>query len=578
MKDVLPSPSFQRGPARFWWVLPSALLVGCGLSPVSSSSSSASASVVMEAARPGPLQQCEALATAFSFAATKLASAASTPAGALSVGGAPVAEHCLVRGAMNERLGVDGLAYAIGFEMRLPRQWNGRFWYQANGGIDGSVVPATGQAGGGPVTSALSQGFAVISSDAGHDNRVTRGPGFGLDPQARLDYGYNAVAALTPMAKALIAQAYGRPPDRSYIGGCSNGGRHAMVAAARHPEMFDGYLVGSPGYRLPLAAVANIYGAQQYKRVATDPKDLSTAFTQAERQTVVNAVLGKCDRLDGARDGLIQDTNACAAAFDLARDVPTCTGARDGTCLSAEQKTAIGAIFRGATTRNGQPFYASFPFDAGLASADVASWEFNAPLTRDSGAVGFIFSTPPQDPKTFQAQDFVLTGDVDAMLASVQARGGVYTQSAMEFMTPPNDSNLSKLRARGARMLVYHGVSDAIFSVNDTEAWYRRVQARDGAQTADHARFFRVPGMGHCRDGASTDQFDAISPLVRWVEQGQAPERIEARARGAGNPGGVNKELPADWAPDRTRPLCPYPTVARYQGGDMEKASSFRCQ
>jgi pimeloyl-ACP methyl ester carboxylesterase len=532
----------------------------------------------MEAARPGPLNQCEALAGMFSFAGTRLISAVRAPAGALSVGGVPVAEHCLVQGAMNERVGIDGLAYAIGFEMRLPRQWNGRFWYQANGGIDGSVVPAIGQLGGGPLTSALSQGFAVISSDAGHDNRVTRGPGFGLDPQARLDYGYNAVAALTPMAKALIAQAYGRPPDRSYIGGCSNGGRHAMVAAARHPEMFDGYLVGSPGYRLPLAAVANIFGAQQYKRVATDPKDLSTAFTQAERQTVVNAVLGKCDRLDGARDGMIQDTNACAAAFDLARDVPTCQGARDGSCLSAEQKAAIGPIFRGATTKNGKPFYASFPFDAGLASADVASWEFSAPLTRDSGAVGFIFATPPHDPKTFKAPDFVLESDVDAMLASVQARGGVYTESAMDFMTPPNDSDLSKLQARGARMLVYHGVSDAIFSVNDTEAWYRRVLQRSGEKTADHARFFRVPGMAHCRDGLSTDQFDAISPLVRWVEQGQAPERIDASARGAGNPGGVNKELPADWAPDRTRPLCPYPTVARYQGGDVEKASSFRCQ
>ena len=238
-------------------------------------------------ARAGALQQCEALAGSFSYASTRIASATAEAAGPVGGSGPALGAHCLVKGAMNERTGAGGIAYAVGFEMRLPREWNGRFWYQGNGGIDGSVVPAIGGMGGGPVTSALGQGFAVISSDAGHDNRLTKGPQFGLDPQSRLDYGYQAVGTLTPMAKALITMAYGRGPDTSYIGGCSNGGRHALVAAARHPQMFDGYLVGAPGYRLPLAAVANIYGAQQYKTVATDPKDLSTAFTLAERRTVV---------------------------------------------------------------------------------------------------------------------------------------------------------------------------------------------------------------------------------------------------------------------------------------------------
>lgn len=126
---------------------------------------------------------------------------------------------------MHERKGGDGRDYAIAFEMRLPLAWNGRFYYQGNGGLDGAVVPALGALGGGPLTGALAQGFAVISSDAGHTGPQT--PFFGLEAQARLDYGYQAVAKLTPMAKALIAAAYGRGPDRSYIGGCSNGGRHA---------------------------------------------------------------------------------------------------------------------------------------------------------------------------------------------------------------------------------------------------------------------------------------------------------------------------------------------------------------
>lgn len=367
--------------------LAAALVAGCAaLSPPVAK---------VAAAQPGSLRQCEALAGGFAHPGTRIASAAVQPDGALQLGGAPLAEHCLVKGAMNERSGAGGVAYAVGFEMRLPRAWNGRFWYQANGGIDGSVVPATGELGGGPVTSALAQGFAVISSDAGHDNRLTRGPGFGLDPQARLDYGYRAVGTLTPMAKALIAGAYGRGPDTSYIGGCSNGGRHALVATTRYADQFDGYVAGSPGYRLPLAAVANIFGAQQYQRVATDPKDLSTAFTLQERQTVVDAVLARCDALDGVRDGMVQAGDACAAAFSLDRDVPTCSGERNGRCLSTAQKSAIGAIFRGATTRDGKPFYASFPYDAGLATEDFAQWEFQAPLQRDSGAVGLIFGTPP---------------------------------------------------------------------------------------------------------------------------------------------------------------------------------------
>jgi feruloyl esterase len=138
---------------------------------------------------------------------------------------------------MNERIGVDGKPYAIGFEMRLPTAWNGRFFYQANGGLDGFVTPAYGDIlGGAPDSNGLLKGFAVISSDAGHAfDRTTPigGATFGLDPQARLDYGYNAVAQLTPMAKALIAAYYGKGPDRSYFVGTSNGGRHGFVTAQR---------------------------------------------------------------------------------------------------------------------------------------------------------------------------------------------------------------------------------------------------------------------------------------------------------------------------------------------------------
>ena len=273
----------------------------------------------LAAANPGALSDCAALSGKLSLANTTISSVAEVAAGVLTVAGSPVAAHCLVKGSMYSRTSaVDGRTYAIGFEMRLPLKWNGRFFYQANGGIDGFVAAATGAVNGGPgLDHPLNQGFAVLSSDAGHDGAL--GPFFGIDPQARLDYGYQAAAKLTPMAKSLIQTAYGRPPDRSYFGGCSNGGRHTLVAASRLAEQYDGFLAGAPGYNLPKAAIANIAGAQAYVTLATR-SDLETGFTAAERTLVANAVLAKCDALDGATDGLVQDTTTCQAAFDLGRE------------------------------------------------------------------------------------------------------------------------------------------------------------------------------------------------------------------------------------------------------------------
>ena len=207
------------------------------------------------------------------------------------------------------------------------------------------------------------------------------GPNFGVDPQARLDYGYQAVEKLTPMAKSALQTAYGKSPDRSYFGGCSNGGRHTMVAAARFADQYDGYLAGAPGYNLPKAAIANIFGAQRYATVATNPADLATAFTPAERTTVANAVLARCDALDGATDGLVQDTNACQAAFSLTRDVPTCSG-------GARRQLPVGMRRRRRLRRSSAapppaPALRSTPASPttpAWRSGGIPFWEFIAPL------------------------------------------------------------------------------------------------------------------------------------------------------------------------------------------------------
>jgi pimeloyl-ACP methyl ester carboxylesterase len=530
--------------------------------------------------------QCDTLAASLQYPNTVFTSSASVATGELQLAGQDIPAHCVLTGKMYERVSpIDGQTYAIGFEMRLPLDWNRRFYYQGNGGMDGTVVPATGDtSGGGPLTSALLQGFAVISSDAGHN--ALQNPTFGIDPQARLDYGYQAVGKLTPMAKSVLRSAYGHKPVYSYIGGCSNGGRHAMVAASRYADQYDGYLVGSPGLDLPEAAVSSIYGAQQYAPLAGGAvipegpfaglPDLSAAFNPAEAALLSAKVLERCDELDGVADGLVQDGVACQSAFDLERDVPTCSGPRDGTCLTAAQKVAIGNAFSGGTTSTGTPIYSSFPFDSGHASSGSQFWDFISPLILDSGAVAFIFGTPPADPFTFVPPLFALMGNIDQLDASIFATNATYTEASQSFMVPPDPSNLNGLRKHGGRMLVYHGMSDPIFSAEHTRAWFESLDRRRIAQKV--ARLYLVPGMNHCSGGPATDQFDLLTPLVRWVEQGEAPRQIIASARGPSNPGGFNFEVPPDWSPDRTRPLCPYPRVAEYRGGDVESAESFTCR
>ena len=535
----------------------------------------------LSAATGAPLQgTCDAL-LGFSFPNTVISTATAAASGSLKVAGKDVGAHCVVTGKMNERVSpVDGQTYAVGFQMRLPLDWNGRYLYQGNGGTDGSVANATGAVGsGGPLTNALYRGFAVISSDAGHNS--SQNPMFGMDPQARIDYRYGAVQKLTPMAKALIKAAYGKGPDRSYVGGTSNGGRHAMVTAARLPQEYDGVLANSPGFDLPKAAAAQLYTAQQFRKVATDELDLSTGFTVAERQLVAQKILDRCDALDGVADGLVQDVEACRTAFNIFDHVPTCSGARDGTCLSAAQKTAIDMMYAGPVNSRGERLYATQPYDPGLAGSGWAGWKFSNSVgaSRDPVVVGIIFQVPPDPTVVSNTRAFAFNYNFDVDYPKLFQTNATYAESAWSFMTPPNQTRLDALRDRGAKMIVVQGVSDGVFSIDDTKRWYDELDAQNKGKAADFARFFRVPGMNHSSGGISTDQYDALEALVNWVENGIAPDRIIASARGVGNSGGANGEVPAAWAADRTRPLCPYPLIARYNGsGDSERAENFSCK
>ena len=572
-------------------VIAVSLLGGCATNMAGEASSSRTAAMGAVAK-----QSCSELAAQFSYPNLKITSVELVATGSVKRPGIvdTIPEHCVIKGALNERVSpVDGKKYAIGFEMRLPTQWNGRFFYQANGGLDGILHPAFGDIlGGGPRSNGLTKGFAVISSDAGHAlERNTPGIGggvFGLDPQARLDYGYNAVAQLTPMAKSVVAAYYGKRPDKSYIVGTSNGGRHGMVAAARDSSEYDGVLATAPGYRLPYAGLAQLWDAQQFAKVAakdakTGRPDLNTSFSPADLNLVANKVRERCDALDGLKDDIVSDLVGCQKAFNVARDIPTCSATPGGQCLSFEQKKVLGDVFAGPKWRNGQSVYSTKAWDPGIAGKDWRSWKFvNAVGPRDPLAVAFVFSTPPVLPKEMDGKgtsiiDYVMKFDLDKDGQKIFAKDATYTQNAIEFILPPEAEKMSKFVARGGKLLVAHGASDPVFSALDTINWYEKFSAIHGAKAKDSARLFIVPGMNHSRNGPATDQYDMVDALVAWVEQGKAPDAIVAAARGKGT-NLPNPEVPASWSPNRTRLLCAYPQVARYDGkGNPEVASSFSC-
>jgi Tannase and feruloyl esterase len=490
----------------------------------------------------------------------------------IGAAGQPLPAHCRIQGEIDRRIGKGGVEYGIGFELRLPAEWSGRFYFQGGYGTDGGVAPAFGAVLGG---SALGLGFAVVSTDAGHRGG---GPEFGLDPEARRDYGYDAIEQVTRLSRDLFARVYAREPEHSYFVGCSNGGRQGFVAMQRFPELFDGIIAGSPGFNLPRAALGEAWNTQAVAAIAkttdaTGKPYLPATFSDDDLALLAAAILRACDAADGLADGIIDDLPACRFDPEALR----CLRAKDASCLDAGQVGALAKIFGGARDSRGEALYSDFPWDAGVGDpspiGSLRGWTLGSPripfnsalnTTLGAGALAFIFVTPPVP--TEDPLQFVLDFDFDRDAPKILATAGDYEESAVEFMTATS-TDLSAFRRHGGKLIVYHGASDGVFSVNDTIRWYEGVREASGRRAADFARLFVVPGMGHCAGGPATDSFDAFTAIVDWVERGVPPDELVATAAAASP------------FPGRTRPLCPYPLQSRYRGqGSIESASSFVCR
>jgi poly(3-hydroxybutyrate) depolymerase len=514
--------------------------------------------------------------------------------------GAATPEHCEVIGNINDRTGMYSQHYAIKFHLRMPTSWNSRFFFEGGGGTNGNLGAAMGNLQGQQRTNALALGYAVVSQDSGHDNAVNTDPNrnggvaFGFDEQARLDFGYHSYDVVTRAAKSLVATYYGKAPERSYFVGCSEGGREGMMMSQRFPDYFDGILACAPGFNLPKAALfGHSWDVQSLSGVAKTAGIydrfgqplLNKTFTDEDLDLAAQAILAACDALDGLADGVIDNFTGCTTEVVAPKlAAVTCKGPKRNNCISAAQVAALQKIYAGATDSKGELLYSNWAWDRGIGGKIGESYnqgwrmwkmgQYDVPTnsgiieTMGSSAASGLFVTPPVQVATAGAGAvaYLMGIDFEKDPAKLEAKSGEYTEAVSAFMKA-NSTDLSAFKVHGGKLVIVQGVSDPVFSIQDTIRWWNTVNRNDNSTASDFVRLFAVPGMNHCAGGPSTDQFDAFSAMVNWVEKSSAPEQIVGTA-GAASP----------W-PGRTRPLCVYPMQSRYKGsGSVEDAANFTCR
>jgi feruloyl esterase len=426
--------------------------------------------------------------------------------------------------------------------------WNGRFQGVGNLGMSGEIPYAYPFFS---MASALAQGYAAGGTDSGHSAPIFGNADWALGhPEKVVDFAHRGIHLMTVASKALVFLFYGSPATYSYFAGCSTGGAQGLAEAQLYPLDYNGVLVVAP---------ANYWSALLAKDLWTTTavgRDPATRIPHSLLQLVHDAVLRSCDVLDGVADEVLEDPRRCR--FDL--NSLRCTGAATGSCLTDAQIEGLRRIYNGPQNpKTGEQIH------PGPMLGSEAAWAGWVPVGETPTAPfalasyrSMVFEDQSWDPSRF---------DFDRDLAFAQAK----LTPSLERANP----DLRAFRAMGHKVLHVHGWSDPATMPQASIAYYETVKAVLGTDATargmkppdvrDFYRLFMVPGMYHCAGGPGTDTFDALAALVAWVEQGQAPERITAAHM-------------TDGRPDKTRPLCLYPQVARYIGtGRTNEAANFAC-
>ncbi|MGC4051165.1 MAG: tannase/feruloyl esterase family alpha/beta hydrolase [Paludibaculum sp.] len=453
-------------------------------------------------------------------------------------------EHCRVRIFIQP---------ALNIEVKLPSAWNGRLYMFGNGGWAGESFESPGRVA--TAARGLRAGFVTAATDTGHSASVEHGASFALNRQELLDYGFRSLHLTAETAKLMAKAYYGEAPRKSYYEGCSQGGRQGLTLAQRFPNDFDGIIAGAPALYQTGTHLSRAYWMQGMN---------ANPFPASKLELLARSVYEKCDAKDGLKDGLIDDPRRCD--FQPARDLPRCAeGADAADCVTAAQVKSLERIYSDVMSQ-GKRFFPGWPVGPEVIGPNGQSGWIgqeipgpNGPGTWTSYGYNFLRFVAPA----------VLDGKVDDNPAEAFRLFDMDTAPAkaeeLRHIIDANDPDLTAFRKHGGKLIMYFGWADPQLNPRMGVEYYEQVLATMGDSTGDFFRLFMVPGMFHCGGGVGTSQFDATTPLLRWVEESKAPARIEAARVVQGTV-------------VRTRPLCAYPEVARYKGsGSIDDAANFSC-
>jgi feruloyl esterase len=416
----------------------------------------------------------------------------------------------------------------IRFEVWMPTTgWNGKFVGVGNGAWAGSITDAA-------MVDPLLHGYATAATDDGHQGSPLDASFAAGHPDKLIDFAYRAPHEMTVAAKAIINAYYVKPPTRSLFASCSTGGRQGLMEAARYPEDYDAIAATAPANPMVAVMVSSLWTG------SAPLQNAASRIPKAKFELIHQAAVAACDAKDGLKDQLISAPDRCN--FDPAS--LQCKAGYAADCLTPQQVAAMRAIYRGAhNPRTGQAIIPGFePGSEALLPLQVSG---DAPFP---AAVSYFRDLLFRDPR-WDFQHFDYDRDVSR---AVRAHSALVDIAA---------TGLDEYFREGHKLLLSHGWADPLIPPMTTVRFYRDLKAHAGASSA---QLFMIPGMGHCGGGDGPFVFDALKVIDEWAETGRAPERIVVS-----DPGN---------APKRTRPLCPFPQEAVYNGsGSVDDEKSFRC-
>ena len=452
----------------------------------------------------------------------------------------------------------------IKMELWMPAEnWNGRFHGEGNGGFAGEISYQN-------MAVSVLNGYASAGTDTGHAANFLDAQWASGHPEKIVDFGYRAIHLMTERSKEMAAAYYGTAAKKSYFSACSDGGREALMEAQRFPADYDGILAGAPAYNWTALVTTGLKNSQAL--LATP----ESYIPESKLKAITEAVMLACDgkKGDGVADGILAEPDECA----FKPETMLCKAADSDSCLTAPQVKTLGTIYAATVLKDGKRIYPGFLPGGEAGAGEWGPWTIGA-KPGQSLAYGFAngFFGNMVYPAIGGAKPF------DLKAASVdQAYADAVSRMAKDLNA--TDPDLKPFFARGGKLILYHGWNDAAISPIGTIDYYNKVVATIGKSTADSAvRLYMVPGMDHCAGGPGTDSFgqfgwlpnygpdvakrDAYLALQEWVEGGSAPGEIVAtKYKGGMESSDVQM----------TRPLCPYPEVAKYKGtGDTNLAESF---